>query len=100
MGRNGAQAVAAIRRPLAPTQAQGQKPAMAGPPAPPRPIATPCVQVCVVDGESGLCLGCFRTLAEVAGWARFTDAEREAIMTALPDRRGRIRPEKLSLFGR
>jgi len=54
----------------------------------------------VVDGESGLCLGCFRTLAEVAGWASFADAEREAILAALPARRGRIRPEKLALFTR
>jgi hypothetical protein len=69
-------------------------------PATPRPIATPCVQVCVVDGQSGLCLGCFRTLAEVAGWARFSDAEREALMAALPGRRGRIRPERLALFAR
>ena len=66
---------------------------------PPRPIRTPCVQVCVVDGESGLCLGCYRTLQEVAGWAAFSDAEREALMAALPGRRGRIRPEKLGLFG-
>lgn len=61
-------------------------------------IATPCVKVCVVDGESGLCLGCFRTLAEVAGWARFSDDERAVLMTELPTRRSRIRPEKLGLF--
>jgi hypothetical protein len=61
---------------------------------------TPCVKVCVVDGESGLCLGCFRTLGEVAGWAALADEERAAIMTALPGRRGRIRPEKLGVFGR
>lgn len=64
-------------------------------PPPPRPIATPCVQVCVVDGESGLCLGCLRTLAEIAGWARFTDGERAALMTELPARRSRIAPGKL-----
>jgi predicted Fe-S protein YdhL (DUF1289 family) len=68
--------------------------------SPPKPIATPCVQVCVVDGESGLCLGCFRTLAEVAGWARLSDNERQMIIEALPDRRGRIRPEKLGMFAR
>jgi len=68
--------------------------------APPKPVATPCVQVCVVDGESGLCLGCFRTLNEVARWSGFTDAERAAIMAALPSRRVRIRPEKLGAFGR
>jgi hypothetical protein len=65
----------------------------------PPPIATPCVKICVVDGESGLCLGCWRTLAEVAAWTKFSDAERSAIMAALPARRSRIRPEKLALFG-
>ena len=63
------------------------------------PIATPCVKICVIDGESGLCLGCLRSLTEVAAWGRFTDAERADITAALPDRRGRIRPEKLALFG-
>lgn len=56
------------------------------PQGPPRSIATPCVQVCVVDGASSLCLGCYRTLAEIAGWSAMTDAERAAIMAALPER--------------
>src|SRR5277367_6486379 len=66
--------------------------------APPRPIPTPCVKVCVVDGESGLCLGCFRTLKEIASWAALTDADRAELMAELPLRRSRIRPEKLALF--
>jgi hypothetical protein len=65
----------------------------------PQPIATPCVKVCIVDGESGLCLGCYRTLGEVAAWTRFSDAERAEIIAGLPARRSRIRPEKLALFG-
>ncbi|MFZ5670909.1 MAG: DUF1289 domain-containing protein [Pseudomonadota bacterium] len=64
---------------------------------PPRAIATPCVQVCIVDPESGLCLGCFRTLTEIAGWARLPEAVRAALMSDLPARRSRIRPEKLGL---
>jgi predicted Fe-S protein YdhL (DUF1289 family) len=64
-----------------------------------KPIETPCVRVCVVDGESGLCLGCQRTLAEVAAWSGYSDAERAEIMAGLPARRDRIRPEKLALFG-
>lgn len=67
------------------------------PPSPPRPIVTPCVKVCVVDGESGLCLGCFRTLEEVARWSRFSDEQRAAIMADLPGRKGLIAPEKLGL---
>ena len=69
------------------------------PAGPPAPIKSPCIKVCVIDGESGLCLGCYRRLSEVAGWARLTDAERDAIMVDLPSRRSRIRPEKLAIFG-
>lgn len=65
---------------------------------PPAPIKTPCIKVCVVDGESGLCLGCFRKLSEVAGWAKLTDEDRERIMADLPSRRALIRPEKLGIF--
>lgn len=69
------------------------------PDTPPKAIATPCVKVCIVDPDSSLCLGCRRTLMEIAGWARLSEAERETVMTALPGRRELIRPEKLGLFG-
>ena len=65
---------------------------------PPAPIKTPCIKVCVVDGESGLCLGCYRRLNEVAGWAGLSDEERDRVITELPGRRALIRPEKLALF--
>lgn len=50
-----------------------------------------------MDGASGLCLGCFRTLGEIAGWSRLTPEERDRLMAELPERRGRIAPEKLGL---
>lgn len=65
---------------------------------PPKAVATPCIKVCVVDGESGLCMGCYRKLSEVAGWASLTDDERAAIMADLPTRKRHIRPEKLAMF--
>ena len=68
---------------------------MSGPPA---PIKTPCIKVCIVDGESGLCLGCYRKLSEVAAWAKLSDEQRDTIMAELPSRRALIRPEKLGLF--
>jgi len=49
----------------------------------------------MVDGQSGLCLGCFRTLPEIARWTQFTDDERDELTAALPARRSRIAPEKL-----
>ncbi|HEX4180858.1 MAG TPA: DUF1289 domain-containing protein [Caulobacteraceae bacterium] len=61
-------------------------------------IVTPCIKICVVDGESGLCIGCFRSLPEVGRWGGMSDAERAEVMAGLADRRGRIRPEKLAMF--
>ncbi len=57
-------------------------------------VATPCIKVCVVDGESGLCLGCLRTLPEIAGWGRLAEDERLALMAELPARKARLAPEK------
>ncbi len=51
----------------------------------------------MVDGESGLCLGCYRTLAEIAGWARLDVETRAALIAELPERQSRIAPEKLGL---
>ena len=57
----------------------------------PAPIASPCLQVCMVDGRSRHCVGCYRTLPEIARWSRLTDAERDEIIQALPARGERIR---------
>ncbi|MDP2215659.1 DUF1289 domain-containing protein [Phenylobacterium sp.] len=65
---------------------------------PPPPIVTPCIKVCVIDGTSGLCLGCYRTLVEVASWAKMPAETRETLMAELPGRRAQIAPEKLAMF--
>jgi uncharacterized protein len=48
-------------------------------------IATPCINVCVVD-RSGHCVGCGRSLSEIASWSTLTDEARRRIMAALPQR--------------
>ena len=49
-------------------------------------IMSPCVDICVMDAVTGLCTGCGRTLAEIGNWTRYSNAERRAIMKALPGR--------------
>ncbi|MEG1030029.1 MAG: DUF1289 domain-containing protein [Brevundimonas sp.] len=71
------------------------QPPVPSPARPPRSIATPCVMVCTVDGASGLCLGCFRTLPEIATWSRMSDEERAKVMDELSGRRGKIDPALL-----
>jgi len=58
----------------------------------PRPMDSPCIKVCVIDATTGLCAGCGRTLAEIAGWAAMTDVERRRIMRELPARQAQPRP--------
>jgi hypothetical protein len=47
---------------------------------------TPCVAVCMIDPRTNLCLGCGRTLPEIARWGRMDSAERQAVMATLPQR--------------
>ena len=49
-------------------------------------IETPCVQLCVVDPDSGFCIGCGRTTAEIGGWTAMTVAERREVMAKLDQR--------------
>jgi predicted Fe-S protein YdhL (DUF1289 family) len=49
-------------------------------------IETPCIKVCIVDPDSGRCLGCARSLDEIAGWTAYTAGERSRIMAELPRR--------------
>jgi uncharacterized protein len=50
------------------------------------PIETPCIRVCVVDAGSGHCVGCGRSLSEIACWTTLTTDARRRIMAALPQR--------------
>jgi uncharacterized protein len=49
-------------------------------------LSTPCVRICVVDPVSALCIGCGRTLAEIAAWPTMAEAERLAVMAGLDAR--------------
>jgi len=53
-------------------------------------LETPCINVCLLDDETGICVGCGRTVAEIAAWATMSDAERRAIMASLPERMNRL----------
>jgi uncharacterized protein len=49
-------------------------------------IETPCVKICVVDPETGFCIGCGRTRMEIAGWLAMVPGERRTIMDSLAER--------------
>jgi uncharacterized protein len=53
--------------------------------------STPCVKVCVIDPVSALCIGCGRTIQEIAAWTAMSEAKRLAVMAGLGERMARAR---------
>lgn len=47
---------------------------------------TPCVAICMMDPKTNMCLGCGRTLPEIARWGRMESTERLSIMARLKQR--------------
>lgn len=50
-------------------------------------IQSPCVKLCVVHPEERICVGCYRTIDEIAGWSRLSAEDRAAIMDTLEQRK-------------
>jgi len=53
-------------------------------------IESPCVKICVVHPAARMCVGCYRTIDEIAGWGRMAADERRAVMAELPSRAPRL----------
>jgi uncharacterized protein len=51
------------------------------------PIASPCISVCRIDAATGLCVGCARTLDEIAAWGSLDDEARRAVLREVAARR-------------
>jgi len=63
-------------------------------------IETPCVKVCVVDPETGFCIGCGRTRMEIGGWLGYAPEARRAIMAELAERMASLTQRKRRKGGR
>ena len=57
-------------------------------------IPSPCVGVCQINASTKYCLGCWRTLKEVAHWSRYSNDEKEILMTKLAERQKRFGSNK------
>ena len=61
-------------------------------PAPEAPVPSPCVSVCVLDpAGTSVCVGCGRTLDEVAAWSEMSNAERRDVVARCPARLAALR---------
>ncbi len=49
-------------------------------------VASPCTKVCVIHPEAKICIGCYRTGAEISDWSHMQNDARLALMEQLPAR--------------
>ena len=56
-------------------------------------VPSPCVSICELDASGHTCMGCFRTLDEIAAWRTLDAAEKRRILAELPARKaaGKVR---------
>jgi len=53
-------------------------------------VPSPCKNICVMDDTSGYCVGCGRTLDEIAFWSVLDDDDKRAVWALLPERLARL----------
>lgn len=56
-------------------------------------MISPCINICRIEPTSRLCIGCQRSIDEITQWSKMSDAERQRIMDALPERKKTGRSE-------
>ena len=66
----------------------------------PLEIETPCIKVCVVDPETGFCIGCGRTRIEIGAWLGLSAAQRHEVVLGLPERMASLTQRKRRRGGR
>ena len=54
------------------------------------PVASPCTSVCTLDAARRTCVGCLRTIDEIAAWSTLDEDARRAIVASLPSRRAAL----------
>tara|TARA_B110001450_G_C17277149_1_gene341982 strand:- start:303 stop:503 length:201 start_codon:yes stop_codon:yes gene_type:complete len=49
-------------------------------------VKSPCIKICKIDYESGLCIGCKRTIEEITDWSMFDDLQKKKFFIGVKKR--------------
>ncbi|MBT3331321.1 MAG: DUF1289 domain-containing protein [Rhodospirillaceae bacterium] len=52
-----------------------------------RRVISPCAGVCILHTATKLCLGCYRTIEEIAGWQVMSAPDQHRIIAEIAQRR-------------
>lgn len=50
-------------------------------------INSPCINICVINAETGFCAGCYRTIDEITHWQKLTPQQKIDLLRELLSRR-------------
>jgi predicted Fe-S protein YdhL (DUF1289 family) len=53
-------------------------------------LASPCIKLCRICPDSGWCIGCHRSLDEIARWSGSSDEDRRLILQRVAERARQI----------
>ena len=63
-------------------------------------IESPCVKICVIHPRAGICVGCHRTLSEIADWSTMGAEARAQVLAELPERGSALKKRRGGREGR
>jgi predicted Fe-S protein YdhL (DUF1289 family) len=49
-------------------------------------VPSPCLSVCVMDLQTDMCAGCWRTLEEIGAWSRMPDETKRQVWQRIQQR--------------
>lgn len=49
-------------------------------------IESPCVDICQMNPNTGICTGCFRTMDEISLWIELSDDEKQEVLRLAKER--------------
>ena len=49
-------------------------------------MESPCKNVCLIHPDNKLCIGCFRSITEIANWSKYTHSQKSKINSELNER--------------
>jgi uncharacterized protein len=49
-------------------------------------IPSPCISICQMSPKTGLCIGCHRTIDEIANWSALSDDEKLGVLELVDER--------------
>jgi predicted Fe-S protein YdhL (DUF1289 family) len=55
-------------------------------------VKSPCINVCRMHAEHGVCRGCYRTIEEIGDWSTLHDKHKQRVLQQVEERRARLGP--------